>query len=740
MPDEIFYFQDSEIPESLAGISGVVFAPLRDGLRQSCQVVIGYQNSFGEKTTRRILPEVLFRYADTWYIAAYCHEREDSRTFRLDRVVCAELTGLKEASHGVADEVRANGIPWRRDLPDNSAPRTEGGGLWMKLHVADGENGPEVRVESSHADAAAEVLQNQCNFDLLSDAESGRIDRMGEDLAAGADVNFMNRGGRTALIAAAFNGFLEAVQFLIQHGADPFLKGSDGTTVLIAAARSRKMALVKYLLEGWQLDVNARDRLGWSPLYCAVLENQPEMVRYLLAHGADIDLPDWENRTVLMAAANGTFTTDGESAELLRLLIECGADVNAEDRYGRTALFEAARGRRLQSLALLLDAGADLRHHDKKGKSLLLYLLHEYRRLPRRENGDEKFPAVIRLLLARGADLNSCDRDGLTPLMLAPDDMVETLLALGANPAAADRRGTTAAMYHAKSLKIIDLLAEQGADLHEKNQDGDDVLLLTVADREHLKYLMEKYHFDPNDRNHAGNSLLHRACCLGDLASVKYLVRHGANPSLRNRQGKSPVQCLEYGSDEEYEIEFYLDDYQMNLNDELLAACKAVDAERVRSALERGAQADRADCRGRTPLTVAAVQYAESEEEISHEKFRSVLHVLLDYGAEAAALDQDGCGAVTAVVRRGDPALWKEVLCCLEDAFKQPRSGVTRHMTPEDRCCFLLQDFLSQLRNVKERAVRHHADTWAATLTETMARIQRDSLDKMPPPRLTHGH
>jgi hypothetical protein len=57
--------------------------------------------------------------------------------------------------------------------------------------------------------------------------------------------------------------------------------------------------------------------------------------------------------------------------------------------------------------------------------------------------------------------------------------------------------------------------------------------------------LLVKHGADINRRNSAGNTLLHEACKLGDVASVKRLVKHGANPLKDNKDSTSAL-CLAY--------------------------------------------------------------------------------------------------------------------------------------------------------------------------------------------------
>ncbi|MYF74783.1 MAG: ankyrin repeat domain-containing protein [Gemmatimonadetes bacterium] len=67
----------------------------------------------------------------------------------------------------------------------------------------------------------------------------GRVDRIRDLVARGADVNARNYKGQTALHCAARAGFVEIVSLLLEHGAEVDLRDRAGHTPLMTALRSR---------------------------------------------------------------------------------------------------------------------------------------------------------------------------------------------------------------------------------------------------------------------------------------------------------------------------------------------------------------------------------------------------------------------------------------------------------------------------------------------------------------------
>ena len=104
-------------------------------------------------------------------------------------------------------------------------------------------------------------------------------------------------------------------------------------------------------------DINAKDKDGETVLMYAVRYNEnPKIVKALLAAGADLHAKNLRGITVLMAA-----TGFNKNPEIIKTLIAAGADVNAKDKNGYTALSYSNP----EVLKILLAAGAKVTANDK---------------------------------------------------------------------------------------------------------------------------------------------------------------------------------------------------------------------------------------------------------------------------------------------------------------------------------------------------------------------------------------
>ncbi|XP_038135248.1 cyclin-dependent kinase 4 inhibitor C-like [Cyprinodon tularosa] len=128
-------------------------------------------------------------------------------------------------------------------------------------------------------------------MDSLTDAlcnasASGNIEKVLLLLQAGANVNGLNRFGRTALQVVKL-GHSALVEALLDKGADPnALDPVQHLSVTHDAAREGFVDTVRVLIHHGA-DVNRVDQHGNLPLHLAEREGHQEVVKLLLEHTAD---------------------------------------------------------------------------------------------------------------------------------------------------------------------------------------------------------------------------------------------------------------------------------------------------------------------------------------------------------------------------------------------------------------------------------------------------------------------
>lgn len=172
---------------------------------------------------------------------------------------------------------------------------------------------------------------------LFAAAERGQTAVVQRLIDRGADIGLNGRSGISPVAAAAFAGRASLVKLLLEHGADGQAPDDTGKTPIIYAAASGQLEIVKLLLAR-NIDLNARYANDLTLLMWAcgpddsVAEPQAlEVASYLVAAGAHIDDRDARGRTALMIAA------EGNRPELVKLLLAHGADPALKDKAGKRA-------------------------------------------------------------------------------------------------------------------------------------------------------------------------------------------------------------------------------------------------------------------------------------------------------------------------------------------------------------------------------------------------------------------
>lgn len=298
-------------------------------------------------------------------------------------------------------------------------------------------------VAQQHADIVRLLIEHKADVrartqsgftPLLFAAQQGDADSAQMLLNAGADVNEATPDGETSLLVASASGHEAFSLFLLEHGANPNAAERNGITAMHYAImnglgqavegismvrahtpylhRQNMVTLVKALLAhganpnarltapakeldtgpGYgkilrinQLNVGGGriNPVGATPFLLAALSFDPDLMRILVAGGADPLLATAHNVTPLMAAIGLgrerasliSYTKEQESKimEMAKMLVGFGVDVNAaETATGLTALHCAAfYGNSERVIQFLVEKGANLNAKTTAGQTAL---------------------------------------------------------------------------------------------------------------------------------------------------------------------------------------------------------------------------------------------------------------------------------------------------------------------------------------------------------------------------------
>lgn len=411
---------------------------------------------------------------------------------------------------------------------------------------------------------------------LLHAARTRNFDAVRTLLEAGSDPNppYESYDGYTPLMFTARYGHPGTTRLLLEAGAETERRDHNGaralewaTSAYYLAERADLPLTVRLLLEAGSPADSDDDRHGITPLmHVSQYGGDAELIRLLLAAGADPDRTDGSNETALHRAA----WRDGPA---VALLLEAGADPNVAARIlGRTALHVAASGGAILNARLLLEAGAETEPRYYRGKTALFIAA---------EGGSE---GVVEALLGAGADVDAADEEGITPVVAAIrghssaakerravavellaaqtsdldrafaaaiegafDRAANALLDRGADVDAVDENGRSAfaaASARAESdwfARLIDL----GVDLARHGGEG----LGAAADagiNAHIERLLE-LGVDVDARDGAGATALLHAAGRGRIDAVRLLLDRGADRHARDKGGSGWPAYMEAG-------------------------------------------------------------------------------------------------------------------------------------------------------------------------------------------------
>ena len=153
---------------------------------------------------------------------------------------------------------------------------------------------PEVRSPEAQADLDGRLIRA---------AKANDSVQVTELISAGGNVNAKDSIQDSAFLYAGAEGFNDVLQLTIAAGADVASTNRYGGTALIPASEHGHTDTVSILIAAG-VPVNHVNNLGWTAMQEAILLNngnarQQEVVRQLLAAGADPGIRDPEGHTAL---------------------------------------------------------------------------------------------------------------------------------------------------------------------------------------------------------------------------------------------------------------------------------------------------------------------------------------------------------------------------------------------------------------------------------------------------------
>ncbi len=383
--------------------------------------------------------------------------------------------------------------------------------------------------------AAVLLAQAPKDSSLADLIQAGNRKAALEKIKAGADVNAAQPDGTRPIHWAVYRLDYELIDALIAKKAKVDVTNEFGSSPIAEAAKLADMRMVKSLLDAGA-GVEGANQDGETALMIAIKVGEPALVKLLIDHGANVNVIErFHKQTPLMWAA----AASKNAPEMVKMLLAKGADVKPRALFsdwdsqitsepraqyrpvgGLTALLYAARNGCYECVDELITAKADVNVPTPEGVTALMLAI------------DNDHNDVAKLLLDRGANPGVWDWWGRTALYIAVDRKeVAAVPARGGNGGGGGGRGgrggrggplaasKTDGRPVVSSMDVINALLDAGVDpnpelnMHRPSRGGNsgrfiDPLLST------------------------GCTPLLRATMLKDRPVMEALLAHGAKPNV----------------------------------------------------------------------------------------------------------------------------------------------------------------------------------------------------------------
>uniref|UniRef100_A0A8W8HUJ0 Uncharacterized protein n=1 Tax=Magallana gigas TaxID=29159 RepID=A0A8W8HUJ0_MAGGI len=435
---------------------------------------------------------------------------------------------------------------------------------------------------------------------------------------ARAFVPDQSRIAGLGFVTVQIGGYRPALFAIQKHGIFS-KKDGKGTPPLVTAVNTGNLEICRYLLEnGAKIDATDR-RLKRSALQYAILAKNLDIFDLLLKYNPSLDQGDYRGKTALhricaikdpryfqrVIKHYGTFpdhimeqeTDDGVTpvisacqsgnSQQLKELIDQGAPISTKDDNGRTALHYCADNLETQCAEMLLAKDPSLLEVKDSQGFTPLHMSVISGNVP-----------LLKLLLAKGADIRSLDSELHTPTHWATVcghlEILDILIDNGAELSSADSHNAYPIHYAAQM---------NGKDSnHADSKVGEKVL---------KKLLDSGVPHDVTDKD--GRQPLLWAASAGNTESIKLLVKAGADVNAIDKDGLSALHCAASRGHSHCIEELKKLGADVNLADKnsctpLFYAVTLGNKDCTKTLLKHGADPNHQDVRGRTPSHCASVK------------------------------------------------------------------------------------------------------------------------------------
>ena len=513
-------------------------------------------------------------------------------------------------------------------------------------------------------------------------------------IKAGARLEARDKGGRTPLMLATLNPNPEVFRLLLKYGADINALDYMKNTVLSYAIANSCFELVKEIADitkahfgNFNYDNYIKNIAKAQNLRVRV-EEDPDLLKTLQSIGIDPNLPKDNKKPLIFLAAKNP------DLRVLDYLKEQGCDLSLGTEYESVLIYALqynsnpeildyliknnlfvkditlaveyiVRNPNVEVWKKLLGLGLPIDYLNNAGESLLMKYIMSNRspnpdvvslltndktvNLKNNEGNtachfavDNEDSTCLSILLKSGAKISEKNNNGYTPLMIACSGMnsfelypknVDFLINNGADIFERDSEGNDALLLamNKPNEEIIKLLIKKGADIHTKNRIGANILMNAVknsANNEMLSLLFAlKGENDDKEELNIDNNI--------DI--IKYLISLGIDVNEKDAVGHPAITYAAFYNPDPRNLDLLIQNgadinYSTDKKENLLiiAARNNRNEKVIEYLLDKGFDKNYVTSEGETPILAA-----------SQNSNLVVLKKLIEKGANLEAIDNN---------------------------------------------------------------------------------------------------
>lgn len=271
--------------------------------------------------------------------------------------------------------------------------------------------------------------------------------------------------------------------------------------------------LLYHVIKNKMIDPNKEGMLFLFSSFCNTGDEEEKedafiYVKFLLENGADINLKDDSNETIIFDAISY------KNYKLIDLILQYDIDLKIQNSNGNTALMEAIERSDISEsyIEKLFTKDVGINLISQQGNTALNLAIY-----------DEKY-AIAKKLILLGADVNRYKGDAYSPLYNACDK---------------------------NNFEIVKLLVEKGANVN--GQSGGDSKKIPLSEAvfndnyEMVSFLIQKGAY-VSLKDGYGRTPLFFACCCEDERIPLLLIQKGGDINVKDEDGETPFSNVVYTS------------------------------------------------------------------------------------------------------------------------------------------------------------------------------------------------